>query len=490
MLCKIDQGSINDAQRILTLLCFAPRPLTLRELIDGIAVEINEPVGFNDDCRFEDYNDIRDICPGLVDINVTADQTTEPYDYENSSLTVRITHFSVQEYLESERIRTQKAAIFGLNDVTAHTEIAQICLIYLLNPGLSSSNLDQSLLKEFPLAHFAAMYWYYHYQNVANHVPRLEDFVLKLLQHQDSFATWVKLHDVDQPWDTTVNFDRMLGNIPAPIYYASLLGLDRALHGLNNGEQPESTNTSFIARIHNQRLLDVNAQGGRYGNALQAASLRGHKEVVQMLVDKGADVNAQGGRYSNALQAASEGGHKEVVQMLVDKRADINAQGGFYGNALQAASLRGYKEVVQMLVNKGADINAQGGFYSNALQAASLRGHKEVVQMLVDKGADINAQDGFYGNALQAASKGGNKEVVQMLVDKGADINAQGGEYGNALQAASLRGHKEVVQMLVNKGADINAQGGRYGNALQAASKGGHKEVVQILVDKGADINA
>ncbi|KAF2729999.1 hypothetical protein EJ04DRAFT_446072 [Polyplosphaeria fusca] len=47
-----------------------------------------------------------------------------------------------------------------------------------------------------------------------------------------------------------------------------------------------------------------------------------------MLLDKGADVNAQGGRYGNALQAASYGGHEAVVKMLLDAGADVNAQGG------------------------------------------------------------------------------------------------------------------------------------------------------------------
>jgi ankyrin repeat domain-containing protein 50 len=42
---------------------------------------------------------------------------------------------------------------------------------------------------------------------------------------------------------------------------------------------------------------------------------------VQMLMDAGADVHAQGGRYSNALQAASERGHDKVVQMLIDAGA-------------------------------------------------------------------------------------------------------------------------------------------------------------------------
>ena len=46
-----------------------------------------------------------------------------------------------------------------------------------------------------------------------------------------------------------------------------------------------------------KETIDVNAQGGEYGTALQAASTRGRKEIVEMLLDKGADVNAQGGRY-------------------------------------------------------------------------------------------------------------------------------------------------------------------------------------------------
>jgi ankyrin repeat protein len=38
--------------------------------------------------------------------------------------------------------------------------------------------------------------------------------------------------------------------------------------------------------------------------------------VVQMLLAAGADVNAQEGWYVSALEAASLNGHEEVVQML------------------------------------------------------------------------------------------------------------------------------------------------------------------------------
>jgi ankyrin repeat protein len=104
------------------------------------------------------------------------------------------------------------------------------------------------------------------------------------------------------------------------------------------------------------KILNENAQTIRYGKTE---------------LDKNADVNAQGGLYGNALQAASYGGHEKVVQLLLDKNADVNAQGGEYGNALQAASYEGHEKVVQLLLDKNADVNAdanaQGRFYGNTL---------------------------------------------------------------------------------------------------------------------------
>jgi hypothetical protein len=39
------------------------------------------------------------------------------------------------------------------------------------------------------------------------------------------------------------------------------------------------------SRLLLDNKADVNAQGGYYGNALQAASIRGHEKVVQILLD-------------------------------------------------------------------------------------------------------------------------------------------------------------------------------------------------------------
>lgn len=81
--------------------------------------------------------------------------------------------------------------------------------------------------------------------------------------------------------------------------------------------------------------------------SLGISSLLGLKYVAESFLNEGADVNAQGGEFGNALQAASSGGHDQVVQMLLDKGADVNAQGEAYGNAPQAASEEGHNQLIQ-----------------------------------------------------------------------------------------------------------------------------------------------
>ena len=50
-------------------------------------------------------------------------------------------------------------------------------------------------------------------------------------------------------------------------------------------------------------------------------------ELVRLLLDKGANVDIQGGKYGNALQAAASEGFVEVVRLLLDKGANVNIQG-------------------------------------------------------------------------------------------------------------------------------------------------------------------
>jgi len=136
----------------------------------------------------------------------------------------------------------------------------------------------------------------------------VQKMILKLLEPFDSpLINWIRLWNPDAEfWDKHTNLG--LTNVAIPLYYASLGGLAEA----------------------SQQMLasgaDVNAQGGRYGNALQAASVKSHEGIVKLLLEKSADVNAQGGNYGNALQAASAKSHEGIVKLLLEKSADVNAR--------------------------------------------------------------------------------------------------------------------------------------------------------------------
>ena len=65
------------------------------------------------------------------------------------------------------------------------------------------------------------------------------------------------------------------------LYYASLLGLDQPLHDLINSVQLEGTMIpALLPASTSSTSKTINAQGEVYGNALQAASYRGHEKVV------------------------------------------------------------------------------------------------------------------------------------------------------------------------------------------------------------------
>jgi hypothetical protein len=181
MLCSIDNSSSQKARRILTMLSFASRPLTVSELIDGIAVKIKDADGLDRTQRLQDANGIRRITPGLVEIDHDTSARTE----KKLTQTVRLAHSTVQQYLESDLMQHQKAAFFRLSSATAHAEISEICLLYLLEPALATTPLTQTILEEYPLADYAAEFWYYHYQR-AEYRSEVNELMLRYVQRWHS----------------------------------------------------------------------------------------------------------------------------------------------------------------------------------------------------------------------------------------------------------------------------------------------------------------
>jgi hypothetical protein len=396
-LCAIAEEDVDYAIRILLWLAFSDWPLAVDEVAEVIAIDVKRDPAFDREEVLEDPLEALDICSSLVTI-ATDDSKG---GLESTRQIAVLAHYSVKEYLVSDRIQGGQAARYSMESAACHSTIAKASLGYL-GQFQKPEPMAEDTFGKCKLAQYSAKFWSSHVQKAGDRAAKTIQATLHLLSRDNAaYLHWIRIHDPDRPWEES-KFRRVLEETPNPLYYAALYGLG---------------------------------------------------EVTRLLLDSGANVNAQGGLYGNALHAASAGGHEAVVRLLLDEGANVNAQGGPYGNALHAASAGGHEAVVRLLLDEGANVNAQDELYVNALHAASAGGHETVVRLLLDEGANVNAQGGPYGNAFLAASAGGHEAVVRMLIDKGADVNAQGGRYGNVLQAALLGDHEAVMKLLVSRGA-------------------------------------
>ena len=470
ILSSIDEEYYEDALKIFLWLCFSSRPMRIDEMVEVLAIE---STCFSPEQRLPDPRDILTICSTMVSVSAAA--TNDTSTQTTGSQELMLAHFSVKEYLISDRLKNASICRYHITSSSANLSIAKTCLTYLLHFE-SPTILTPDFSQEFPFIRYAAEFWPWHYCFIPNTADReVVDFLgCNLVKSENScFINWLRIFNPDDILGRSVlNLDT--NSIASPLYYMSLLKVNGVLKILLN------------------QGADVNAKGGSYVNALSAASYEGHEAVVRLLLEKGANINAQGGFYGNALSAAAYEGHEGVVRLLLEKGAEIDAADGYFGNALSAASYMGDEGLVRLLLENGANINAENGEnFGNALSAAAYSGREGVVRLLLEKGAEIDAGGGDFGNALSAASYIGHEGVVRLLLEKGANVNAEiGRKYRNALSAASYKGHDERVQILLEHGANVEVRGGECGNALSAASYYGHEEVVRLLLDNGANIDA
>jgi ankyrin repeat protein len=457
----------EDTIRILQLLAFSERPLTIKEAVDAMVVNPSGDPQFNPNLRLPTLREITKVCSSLVSLVTRRINRNRG----EALMELQLTHFSVKEYLTSGRV--EETFQKSIADISARGLITRVCLAYL-------SHLDEmrpimEIKAAFPLAQYAARYWMNHAKPAETEMD-VQESILKFFQQRQAYAVWGSLFNPDQPWDEEPWRHR---NMATPLYYMALGGLRHTVKTLLD------------------RGADVNAQGGKYGNALQAASWREDEKMVQILVENGADVNAQGGRYGNALQAASLRGHEKVVQVLLDKGANVKAQGSKYGNALYAALLGGHEKVVQMLLDKGADVelllNADSeGYRRTPLWLAAAGEHEAVAKLLLEKGADPDSKDSYGWTALQFTAVTGHKAVVKLLLAKESvgpdsdDLNRR-----TPLLWAAERGHEVVVKpLLAKEGVNPDSKDPNGLTPLLWAAESGHEAVVKLLLAKeGVDLD-
>jgi ankyrin repeat protein len=175
--------------------------------------------------------------------------------------------------------------------------------------------------------------------------------------------------------------------------------------------------------------------------ALMAASSRGHSELVQLLIKRGANVNLKHYSGTTALMSAAGSGDESTVKALLDAGADVNAKvlsphaGEFTPLTTTINTDHPQRfEIARILLAAKAEVNPKGPFVMSPLMHALE--DLEMVKLLIAHGADINQKNFRGATPLMGAAVGRNVAVVKYLIEKGADVKARDKDGYTALMGA------------------------------------------------------
>ena len=145
--------------------------------------------------------------------------------------------------------------------------------------------------------------------------------------------------------------------------------------------------------------------------ALRRAALEGQMPIVQSALAKGADVNASNADGVTALMLAGAKGYRDLVDMLLSKgaRADAATKEDKV-TALMMAANWGHTPVVDLLLDKGANLSTEDGGKRTVLDWAGMdesvkpEDSKALQRHLKEKGAKESKQQGALGLFLSVGS--------------------------------------------------------------------------------------
>jgi hypothetical protein len=213
ILQNIPKQKWQHAHRLFQCMVAARRPLQVEELAEMFAI------GFGPNSAPNVVEDWRPANPEEAVLSACSTLITI-IDDEGSKI-VQFSHFSVKEYLTSDRLETSEVTNirqFYISLEPAHTILARACLAVLLQ---LEENVEKERLATFPLAFYAAENWVDHakFENVASEI---QDVMGNLFDPTKShLRTWISIHDVDK---RTSSVDKRSPSLA--LYYVALCGFD------------------------------------------------------------------------------------------------------------------------------------------------------------------------------------------------------------------------------------------------------------------------
>src|SRR6201996_9059226 len=183
VLKDINNANREHAYRLLQCLAVACRPLRVEELAEVLAFDLTEGVPKPiSDWRWEDREEaVLSACSSLVSVIS-----------RRGFRVVQFSHFSVKEFLTSERLMsyTEAESRFHIPIEPSHTILAQACLGALL---CLDEHTDKGTAKNIPFVRYAAEYWHQHVQIGSVELKIADTMDCFFDSDKPHFSAWVRL---------------------------------------------------------------------------------------------------------------------------------------------------------------------------------------------------------------------------------------------------------------------------------------------------------
>jgi len=547
ILNKVGEDYVDDVHRILSCLICSYYPVAVEELAETVAIVPRGDTCYDIENRLLEPRDVLTICSGLV-TTTRSRRITLMGGPQIPIEEVRLAHFSVKEYLVSDRLASKETSKFYIEERLAHEMLASLSIRYLVHCHQAELCKDPEFLLEYEtgflkraaFAPYAASFWSHHLRAARLDISSpLYQECLKVFLHPTLLKDLIRLR---RPWfqyqEVTImrhcgyiksfggnhSYNLDFSSVPA-LYYASLLGLDHLVAMLIKEGEGVNSSTSE-------------------GTCIVAAISGGHQSTVDLLLAYGADVNAtisqisEDGRtyYSRtAIHEAVAGGHRVIARKLLVAGADVNKRRwpgkevdkfDDSNTPLQAAVYHSDRTLVGLMLHAGADPNADAGNSGTALEFISVfgKGDNAIMAMLLDAGADPNLTSNPTGilSPLFRSLVHNNLAGARLLVERGVDrqtidpriidpmisntiLNKSRFEGGFetlvhirpdmnlelALSMAAKYGYAKAIEILLQSNTSPDTQEANGTAALHAAAftPGCNVEAVDALLGAGAEVN-
>ena len=422
---------------------------------------------------------------------------------EKSSSTLRLVHYTLQEYLSHNPNLFHKP----------HSMIAEVCLTYLNFQHVRSfSPALRSAPPTAPFVEYASCSWGTHakFETTEN----VKNLALNLLngyeKHISSKMMLLRgMRAEEQPLDrgdTPKGFTGLHGAA-----YFGCLEITLALLEVNTSDVQATdfhgnTAISWAARRGHERVVrallersDVNIDtpDTRYCRTpLWWAAQNGHEGVVRALLERGGvDPEKTDKWRKTPLYRAVAYGHEGVVMVLLERGGvNPNTADTVFGQTLLSwAAEHGHERVMKILLERN-DVNPNKADHCSQtpLSLAANNGHGGVVKMLLERG-DISANkvDSLSRTPLSRAAEKGHERVIRVLLEWTiANCDTAVTEYGQTLSWAAANGREGVVRVFLECNClNPDTPDAKYGRTpLWWASANGHEGIVKMLLQRN-DVN-